>query len=94
MPRDPEVRPMEGKVCIVTGATSGIGRATAMGLARLGAKLLLVGRDVPRGEAALAAVRAQGAHVETAFLAADVSSQASVRQLAEQIRARYPRRFF
>ena len=44
---------MAGKTCLVTGASSGIGRATALGLARLGATVLLVARDRSRGEAAL-----------------------------------------
>jgi NAD(P)-dependent dehydrogenase (short-subunit alcohol dehydrogenase family) len=46
---------MNGQVCVVTGATSGIGKATATALARLGAQVLLVGRD--RGRAAAAAAQ-------------------------------------
>ena len=82
--------PLRGKVCVVTGATSGIGRETAVQLAARGANVLLVGRDTARGEAALAAVRAQGAG-EAAFLPADLSSQENVRRLADEIRARCPR---
>jgi dehydrogenase/reductase SDR family member 12 len=50
--------PMEGRVALVTGATSGIGLATAMALARLGAEVHLVGRDPDRGAAALRAAEA------------------------------------
>jgi NAD(P)-dependent dehydrogenase (short-subunit alcohol dehydrogenase family) len=46
------MRGMKGKVCVVTGATSGIGKATATALARLGATVVLVGRDRGRTEAA------------------------------------------
>jgi NAD(P)-dependent dehydrogenase (short-subunit alcohol dehydrogenase family) len=49
---------MDGKTCVVTGASSGIGKATAAGLARLGASVVLVCRDRGRGEAALAEVQA------------------------------------
>ncbi len=82
---------MHGKLCVVTGATSGIGRETALGLAALGADVLLVGRDSARGAAAVADIKARGHRGEATFLAADFSSQASVRRLADEIRARHPR---
>ncbi len=81
---------MRGMVCVVTGATSGIGRETAVGLAALGADVLLVGRDAARGEAALKEARAQGGGGETVFLKADFSSQGEVRRLADEVRTRYP----
>jgi short-subunit dehydrogenase len=49
---------MNGEVCVVTGATSGIGKATAAALARLGTQVVLVGRDRGRGEAAAAEIAA------------------------------------
>ncbi len=55
-----EPPPMNGRVAIVTGATSGIGLATATALAGLGAEVHLVGRDPGRGAAALGAVEAVG----------------------------------
>ena len=82
--------PLHGRVCVVTGATSGIGRETAVQLAARGANVLLVGRDAERGKAALAAIRARGKG-EAAFLPADLSSQENVRRLADEIRARCPR---
>lgn len=84
-----EAGSMRGKFCVVTGATSGIGRETAVGLASLGADVLLVGRNVERGNAAVAAIKAQGG--AATFLAADLTSQASVRRLAEEVKARHPR---
>jgi NAD(P)-dependent dehydrogenase (short-subunit alcohol dehydrogenase family) len=75
----------------VTGATSGIGAAAALGLARLGGTVAAVGRDPRRCARAAERIRrgAGGARVET-FLA-DLSSQAQVRRLAQEIRERLPR---
>ena len=50
------MRAMNGELCVVTGATSGIGKAAASALARMGARVVLVARDRGRGEAALAEV--------------------------------------
>jgi len=81
---------MGGKVALVTGGTSGIGKATAMALAAMGADLVVVGRDPERGEKAAAEIRAQtGSRVDLAL--ADLSSQAEVRALAEEFRRRYDR---
>ena len=68
-----------------------IGRETALGLAELGATLVLVGRSKSRSEAVLDAIKARSGGGEAAFLAADFSSQTSVRDLAEEIHGRYPR---
>lgn len=82
---------LDGQVHLVTGATSGIGRAAAVALAGRGATVLLVGRDRARGEATVADIRRThpGAGVE--LLLADLSSQASIRALAAEIRARHAR---
>ena len=79
---------MGGKVALVTGGTSGIGKATAMAMAAMGADVVVVGRDRGRGERAAEEIRAQtGARVDLAL--ADLSSQAEVRNLAEEFRRRY-----
>ena len=77
---------MDGEVCVVTGATSGIGKATATALARLGAQVVLVGRDRGRGEATAAEVAAAGASPPRLEIA-DLASMAQVRALAGRLGA-------
>ncbi len=79
---------LAGKTCIVTGATSGIGKETALGLACRGADVVLVGRDPARGAEALAEVRGVSPTGRGEFLPADLSSLAEVRRLAAEILAR------
>ena len=75
---------MEGKVCVVTGATSGIGKAAATALAGLGATVVLVGRDRGRTEAAAAEIRSESAPPPRAEIA-DLASMEQVRGLAERL---------
>lgn len=79
---------MRGKTCLITGATSGIGRVAALEIARRGAKLTLVGRDRARSEATVRDIRAQSGNGEVDFLLADLSSQQSIRELAREFLAR------
>ena len=81
---------MEDKVCMVTGANSGIGKATAMGLARLGATVVMVCRDRARGEAAVAEIKTATGNPNVALLLADLSSRAAIRQMAQAFREQYP----
>jgi retinol dehydrogenase-14 len=82
---------MSGKTCIVTGANSGIGKETALGLAQMGARVIMVCRNAEKGKAALEEIRRESGSSQVDLLIADMSSQASVRALAEQIRQKYPR---
>jgi retinol dehydrogenase 14 len=83
--------PMAGQTVLVTGGTSGIGRATAVGLASMGARVGITGRDAARaGHAASDIARESGNAAVDAF-AADMSSQAQVRRLAAAVLARYRR---
>ena len=75
---------MEGKVCVVTGATSGIGKAAAAALARLGATVVLVGRDRGRTEAAAAEIGSVSVSPPRAEIA-DLSSLEQVRGLAGRL---------
>jgi NAD(P)-dependent dehydrogenase (short-subunit alcohol dehydrogenase family) len=84
-----ESRPMRGKTCVITGATSGLGRATARKLASQGANVVLTGRSAA-GEAVAAGIRHEfGAPAE--FIRADISSLADVRALAARISTAYPK---
>jgi NAD(P)-dependent dehydrogenase (short-subunit alcohol dehydrogenase family) len=82
---------MSGKICIVTGANSGIGKETALGLARMDARVVIVCRNAERGKAALEEIRRESGSSQVDLLIADMSSQASLRALAEEIRQKYPR---
>jgi NAD(P)-dependent dehydrogenase (short-subunit alcohol dehydrogenase family) len=81
---------LTGRVCVVTGANRGIGRATAEGLARLGAKVILVCRRKEDGEAVAREIEAKSRIVPD-VVPADLSSQLSIRQAAANFRGRYPR---
>ena len=79
---------MDGKRVVITGATSGIGRATALALAQCGASLLLVSRDRATG-AALASELKKLSGAGAEFIEADLSSFAQVRVAANNIRERW-----
>jgi NAD(P)-dependent dehydrogenase (short-subunit alcohol dehydrogenase family) len=86
---DEQVWSMRGKVCVLTGATSGIGYEVARGLARMGATLVLLVRDRQRGERARAAITAETPGASLQVLPCDLSSLRSVSEAAEAIRARF-----
>lgn len=73
---------MDGKTAMVTGANDGIGRATALGLARLGATVVMVCRDPQRGRTAQEQIKFESGNDAIELMLADLSSQAAIRQLA------------
>ena len=78
---------MKGRTCLITGATSGIGRATATALAGMGASLVLVARDRARGEETAAQIAQQTGNRAVTLLFGDLSSQAAVRRVAAEFLA-------
>lgn len=83
-------RLMTGRTVLVTGATSGIGKATALGLATMGACLAITGRDRGRTESAAREIRAAGGGQVDVFVA-DLSAQSEVRRLADEVLQRLSR---
>ena len=78
---------MDGKLCIVTGATDGIGRVTARVLAERGAEVVLVGRTADKGAEVCEAIRRPSRNGRVRFEQADLSSQAEIRALVERLTA-------
>src|SRR3979409_250 len=79
-----------GKICMVSGSTSGIGAVTARELARLGATVVVLGRDRKKCARQVETIRREtGSRVEA--LVADLSSQREIRQLAEDFSSNFPR---
>src|SRR5947209_18813125 len=81
---------MQGKICMVTGANSGIGKATALALAQMGATVVMVCRDRARGEQARSEITTQIRKTAVDLLQADLSSQQSIRHLVELFQHHYP----
>ena len=81
---------LDGRTCLITGATSGIGLATATGLAKLGAHVVMVGRDRQRGEQARKEVVEKSGNDRVDLLLADLSSLAGIRGLAQDFLAAHP----
>lgn len=83
--------PMTGKVCLVTGAASGIGAVTAQELARQGAAVVLVDHNTEKGVTTTARIQAQTGNASVRFFQADLSSQQEIRDLAHRFQASYHR---
>ena len=82
---------MHGKTCLVTGATSGIGKATALGLAGLGATVVLVCRNESKGREVTRQLRAMTGNETINVLVADLSLQRQIRRLAADFSRRHER---
>lgn len=82
---------MKGKVTLVTGATAGIGKVTALALAKQGATVVAVGRDPAKGEATVAEIRQASGNADVHLMRCDFASQASIRALAGTFLAKFDR---
>lgn len=82
---------MRGKLCMVTGATSGIGRVTAQVLAQAGAEVVVVGRNREKSEATVDRIKQQTGNSAVEYMLADLSSQTAIRQLAETFKRQHER---
>jgi retinol dehydrogenase-12 len=91
MPVQPITTIMQGKICLVTGATSGIGLVTARKLAQQGARIWIVGRNPAKCAETVERIRAQTGNQDVEALIADLSSQRQIRELAGQVRERCTR---
>lgn len=80
---------MDGKICLVTGANSGIGKVTALEIAKMGAIVVMLCRDPKKGEDALAEIKQISGNESVDLMIADLSSLNSVRQLATDFTAKY-----
>jgi retinol dehydrogenase-12 len=82
---------LAGQTAVITGATSGIGRATAVALAQRGARLLLVGRSEARAKETLDAIRAAAPGADAEVIRGDFATQAEVRRVGEELAKRVDR---
>jgi NAD(P)-dependent dehydrogenase (short-subunit alcohol dehydrogenase family) len=82
---------MKDRVCVITGGNGGIGRATALELARRGATVVLICRSRERGEAAQRAIQTETKNDAVELVIADLASLADVRRAAAEIVARHPK---
>jgi len=80
---------MKGKICLVTGATAGIGEATALLLAKSGATVVGVGRNPVKIQNSIRMIKEKSGNPDVTFLKADLSSQKDIRNLAQQFKDQY-----
>jgi NAD(P)-dependent dehydrogenase (short-subunit alcohol dehydrogenase family) len=80
---------MDGKICMVTGGTSGIGYYTAQEIARMGGTVVIIGRDQAKCENAVRMIQMESGNPAVEYLLADLSSQAQIRSAAAHFNAKY-----
>jgi NAD(P)-dependent dehydrogenase (short-subunit alcohol dehydrogenase family) len=80
---------MAGKLCVVTGSNSGIGKETALALSKMGATIIMVVRNQPKGQKALEEIVAQTGNHSVSLMLCDMSSMASIRNFTKELRTKY-----
>lgn len=80
---------MQGKICLITGATSGIGKVTARAIAERGATLVIVGRNENKGMETVREIQTVTKNKNISFILADLSSQTQIRRLVENFKSQY-----
>src|SRR5438128_1222633 len=80
---------MQGKVCLVTGTSAGIGKVTARELARMGATVVMICRNRAKGEAVQAEIKEASGNAQVDLIVADLSSLAEVRRAVSEFKQRY-----
>ena len=80
---------MKGKVCVVTGANSGIGKETALALAGMGATVVMVVRSIERGEKAKNEILSQTTNASIDLMTCDISLMESIRHFATEFKQKY-----
>ena len=80
---------MNGRICLVTGGTNGIGKSTAQELAQMGATVIIVGRDAQKTSRVVNEIRATSGNPKVRPMLADLSSQLDVRRLADEFKSQY-----
>ncbi|MEX2684782.1 MAG: SDR family oxidoreductase [Candidatus Sigynarchaeota archaeon] len=82
---------LDGKICLITGATSGIGKATAFGLAKAGGTVVIVARNREKGTSVVQSIKEKTGNTKIDLLIADLSRQADIRNLASTFKQNYDR---
>jgi NAD(P)-dependent dehydrogenase (short-subunit alcohol dehydrogenase family) len=80
---------MNGKICLVTGGTNGIGKSSARELARMGATVIIVGRDAQKSSQVVEEIRTASGNPRVGSMLADLSSEQEVRGLADEFKSKY-----
>src|SRR2546427_11123217 len=80
---------MADKICLVTGGTSGIGKSVALGLAKMGATVVVVSRNKEKGETAVTDIVEKSGNKKVELIQDDMSSQHSIHQLVNEFRGRH-----
>ncbi|TVR21282.1 MAG: SDR family oxidoreductase [Anaerolineaceae bacterium] len=82
---------MTGKTVLITGATNGLGEVTARELARMGATVVIVGRNAQKAKDVTASITAETGNAKVDYIVSDLSVMAEIRDLADAFRAKYDR---